>query len=197
MALDICEVGTHSFNFPIYGDGKVVKTGEGTFKLVEARAEGEKLLQYTGGTVVSNGTLVIDGSLVADGAKSFEVLEGAILDLNGSTLAGATISGAGVVTNGTLSAATIAYDADAVTTFSDIAFDGTLFVDFGKTGDESIDKDVAREGIVFAHYTGDAPAITRVKALNTGIARATAKVSFADGDIVVAVKQSGFEVRIR
>ena len=105
LTVDICEGSTHALNFPVKGTGKVVKTGEGTFELVSARAEGEKLLQYTGGTVVSNGTFVIDGSLVADGAKSFEVLEGAILDLNGSTLAGATISGAGVVTNGTLSAA--------------------------------------------------------------------------------------------
>ena len=197
MALDICEVGTHSFNFPIYGDGKVVKTGAGTFKLVEARAEGEKLVQYTGGTVVSNGTLVVDGTLVADGAKSFEVAEGATLDLNETTLAGATISGAGVVTNGTLSAATIAYDADAVTTFDGVEFSGTLFVDFGRTAENPIDKAAGKSGFVVAHYTGDAPVIANVKALNSGIVRTRARATVSNGDIVVTVEQSGLQVYIR
>ena len=197
LDLAICEGTAHAFNFPIYGDGKVVKTGEGTFKLVAARAEGEKLIQYTGGTVVSNGTLVIDGSLVADGAKSFEVAEGAILDLNETTLAGATISGSGVVTNGTLSAATIAYDEDALPTFSDVAFSGTLFVDFGKSADDPLDKTAAKAGIVVAHYTGEAPVNLRVKSVNTGIERARTAVVCEGGDVIAKMTQSGFSVIIR
>ena len=197
MEIAICEGSTHSFNFPIKGAGGVVKTGLGTFELVAARAEGEKLLQYTGGTVVSNGTFVIDGSLVADGAKSFEVVEGAILDLNETTLEGATIAGAGVVTNGTLSAATIAYDEDALPTFSDVAFSGTLFVDFGKSADDPLDMAAAKAGIVVAHYTGEAPANLRVKSVNTGIERARTAVVCEGGDVIAKMTQSGFFVVIR
>ena len=193
----IAEGSTHDFNFPVVGDGKVVKTGGGAFKLVEARAEGEKLLQYTGGTVVSNGTFVVDGSLVADGAKSFDVAEGAILDLNGSALDGATISGAGVVTNGTLSAATIAYGEDALPTFTDVTFDGTLTVDFDKTDEDPLDKTAAKAGIVVARYTGEAPANLRVKSVNTGIERVRTAVVCEGGDVIAKMTQSGFSVVIR
>ncbi len=197
MSVKIAEGSTHDFNFPVKGTGSVTKTGAGTFKLVAPRTAGEKLLQYTGGTVVSNGTLVVDGSLVADGAKSFEVAEGATLDLNESTLASATISGAGVVTNGTLSAATIAYDADAVLTFEDVAFNGALTVDFGCTAENPLDSDAGRAGITVAHYTGGAPVIAKVVPANTGIVRAKAKVECNEGDIVVTVVQSGLQVYIR
>ena len=194
----IAEGSTHDFNFPVAGDGKVVKTGEGTFKLVEARAEGEKLLQYTGGTVVSNGTFVVDGSLVADGAKSFEVCSGAVLDLNGSVLTNATIAGSGRVVNGKLVNPTLAYDADALTTFEGVEFDGVLFVDFGRTAEDPLDRTEARAGILVAHYAeGTVPEFTKVKALNTGIPRAKAGVSCVDGDIVITTVQTGFEVRLR
>ena len=197
LTVDICEGSTHALNFPVKGTGKVVKTGEGTFELVSARAEGEKLLQYTGGTVVSNGTFVIDGSLVADGAKSFEVAEGAILDLNETTLEGATIAGAGVVTNGTLSAATIAYGEDALPTFTDVTFDGTLTVDFDKTDEDTLDKTAAKAGIVVARYTGEAPANLRVKSVNTGIERVRTAVVCEGGDVIAKMTQSGFSVVIR
>ena len=201
LEVAIADGVNHYITFPIRGTGDVVKTGAGTLYLTESydldTASTEKLLQYTGGTVVSNGTLVVDGSLVADGAKSFEVAEGAILDLNETTLEGATIAGAGVVTNGTLSAATIAYDEDALPTFSDVVFSGTLFVDFGKTDENPLDKDDAKTGIRVAHYTGEAPANLMVKALNTGIPRVRADVSCVDGDIVVTAVQSGFSVIIR
>lgn len=201
LEIDIAENVNHYITFPIRGTGDIVKTGAGTLYLTESynldSASTEKLLQGTGKTVVSNGTLVVDGSLVADGAKSFEVAEGAALDLNETTLAGATISGAGTVTNGTLSAATIAYDAEAVMTFSGVAFDGTLFVDFGKTAEDPLDRQAAKSGIVVAHYTGDAPVIAKVVPANTGIARAKAKVVCDAGDIVVTVEQSGLAVVIR
>ncbi|MBR2713210.1 MAG: hypothetical protein IKB76_00350 [Kiritimatiellae bacterium] len=194
----IAEGSTHDFNFPVAGEGRVVKTGEGTFELVEARAEGEKLLQYTGGTVVSNGTFVVDGSLVADGAKVFEVCAGAVLDLNGSALTNTTIAGAGRVVNGTLVNPTLAYDADALTTFDGIEFDGVLFVDFGRTAEDPLDRTEARAGILVAHYAeGTVPEFTKVKALNTGIPRAKAGVSCVDGDIVITTVQTGFEVRLR
>lgn len=198
LELSIIDGFSHAIEFPIMGDGKVVKTGEGTFKLVEARAEGEKLLQYTGGTVVSNGTFVIDGSLVADGAKSFEVCAGAVLDLNGSVLTNATIAGAGQVVNGTLVNPTLAYDADALTTFDGVEFDGVLFIDFGRTAEDPLDRTEARAGILVAHYAeGTVPEFTKVKALNTGIPRAKAGVSCVDGDIVITTVQTGFEVRLR
>lgn len=186
--------------FPIRGTGNVVKTGAGTLYLTESynldTASTEKLLRGTGTTVVSNGTLVVDGSLV-NGAKSFEVAEGATLDLNETTLASATISGAGVVTNGTLSAATIAYDADAALTFEDVAFNGALMVDFGCTAENPFDRDAGRAGITVAHYTGEALVIAKVVPANTGIVRAKAKVVCNEGDIVVTVVQSGLLVYIR
>ena len=197
MEIRIAEGMTHAFNFPIKGAGSVVKTGAGTFKLVAARAEGEKLVQYTGGTVVSNGTLVVDGSLVADGAKTFGVCAGATLDLNDTTLAGAKISDAGTVTNGTLSAATLAYAVDAVPTFSDVAFDGTLTVDFGRTAEDPLDAAEARAGIVVAHYTGEAPANLSIRAANTGIERAKTEVTLSGGDIIATVAPSGFMVIVR
>ena len=94
LEIAIAESVGHYITFPIRGEGSVVKTGEGVLYLTESynlnTASTERLLQYTGGTVVSNGTLVVDGSLV-DGAKSFEVAKGATLDLNETTLASATI----------------------------------------------------------------------------------------------------------
>lgn len=188
---------THGFNFPIKGTGKVVKTGAGTFELVAPRAEGEKLLQYTGGTTVSNGTLVVDGSLVADGAKSFSAAEGGALDLNGTTLSGATLSGAGVVTNGTLSTATITYDETEVPTFSDVVFSDKATVDFGHTDANPIDKAAAREGLVVAHYTGAVPAGLAIKVKGTGIPMALARTRYENGDVIVTITRSGFSVTIR
>lgn len=196
LTVDICEGSTHALNFPVKGTGKVVKTGAGTFELVSARAEGEKLLQYTGGTVVSNGTFVIDGSLVADGAKSFEVAEGAILDLDGSTLSGARIAGAGTVTNCTLSATTVVYSETETPTFDGGALGGTLFVDFGRTAENPLDPQAAKNGIVVAHYVGDAPGIEKVKVVNTGLPQPSARVACVNGAIVVFVDRSGFSVII-
>ena len=200
LEIDIAENVNHYITFPIRGEGSVVKTGEGVLYLTESynlnTPSTEKLLQYTGGTVVSNGTLVVDGSLV-DGAKSFEVAKGATLDLNKTTLAGATIAGAGVVTNGTLSAATLAYDSDALPTFSGVAFKGALIVDFGRTEDNPLDIDEASAGISIARYTGEAPVNLRVKAINTGIQRARAAVDFVGGVIVMKVDQTGFLMIVR
>ena len=197
LDLAICEGTAHAFNFPIYGDGKVVKTGAGTFALVSPRTEGEKLLQHTGGTVVSNGTFVVDGSLVADGAKSFAAAEGGVLDLNGTALAGATLSGAGVVTNGTFATATITYDETDVPTFSDVAFSGKTTVDFGHTAADPLDKAAARAGLVVAHYTGAVPAGLSIKAKGTGIPMALTKTRCENGDVVVTITRSGFSVIIK
>ena len=197
LELQIPDTCIHSFNFPIYGGGSVTKTGAGTFKLVSPRSADEKLLQYTGGTIVSNGTFVIDGSLVADDSKAFTVASGAVLDLNGTMLSGATLSGAGTVTNGTLSAATIPYNAKAgALTFSGVAFDGVLTVDFGCT-DNPLDIEGARAGFVVARYTGDIPAGLVVKPVNTGLVRPHARVSFADGNIRVSVVNLGLSVFMR
>ncbi|MBR4259217.1 MAG: autotransporter-associated beta strand repeat-containing protein [Kiritimatiellae bacterium] len=201
LEVAIADGVNHYITFPVRGVGAVVKTGAGALYMTESysleTSSEQKLLQHTGGTVVSNGTLVVDGSLVADGAKSFEIAEGATLDLNETTLASATISGAGVVTNGTLSAATIAYDADAALTFEDVAFNGALTVDFGCTAENPLDRNAGKAGITVAHYTGDAPVIAKVVPANTGIARAKAKVVCDAGDIVVTVEQSGLAVVIR
>ena len=193
LELSVVDGFSHSFNFPIYGDGKVVKTGEGTFKLVEARAEGEKLLKYTGGTVVSNGTFVVDGSLVADGAASFEVAAGAALDLNGTTLSGATVSGAGTIANGVLSGSTLVCGGD-LPTFDGVT--GALSVDFGKTKADPLDM---KAPVVIGHYTGDAPTglTFRTKPLNTGVDRAVVSVSFENGDIVASVRLSGMALILR
>ena len=170
-----------------------MKTGDGTFKLVEARAEGEKLLKYTGGTVVSNGTFVVDGSLVADGAKSFEVAAGAALDLNGTTLSGATVSGAGTIANGVLSGSTLVCGGD-LPTFDGVT--GALSIDFGKTKADPLDM---KAPVVIGHYTGDAPTglTFRTKPLNTGVDRAVVSVSFENGDIVASVRLSGMALILR
>ena len=197
LAVDICEGSTHAFNFPVKGTGGLVKTGAGTFALVSPRTEGEKLLQHTGGTVVSNGTFVVDGSLVADGAKSFAAAEGGVLDLNGTALAGATLSGAGVVTNGTFATATITYDETDVPTFSDVVFSGKATVDFGHTAADPLDKAAARAGLVVAHYTGAVPAGLSIKAKGTGIPMALTKTRCENGDVVVTITRSGFSVIIK
>ena len=195
LELLIADGCTHDFNFPVAGAGGVVKTGAGVFKFVSARSEGEKLIQHTGGTTVSNGTLVVDGSLVADGAGSFAVASGATLDLDGSTLAGATLSGAGVVSNGTLNA-TLAYgDGTALPTFSSVA--GFLTVDFGRTSANPVDSSTAAAGIVVGRYSGSAPAGLKVKAVNTGISGARTTVTFSDGQIFAKIAPSGFAVLIR
>ena len=201
LEVAIADGVNHYITFPVRGVGAVVKTGAGALYMTESysleTSSEQKLLQHTGGTVVSNGTLVVDGSLVADGAKSFEVCAGAVLDMSGTVIAGATISGSGVVTNGTLSAATIAYDEDALPTFTDVTFDGTLTVDFGKTADDPLDMAAAKAGIVVAHYTGDAPVNLKVRAVNTGIARARATVACENGNVLAKMTQTGFYVIIR
>ncbi len=194
LSVEICEGSTHSLDFPIKGSGGLVKTGTGTFELLAPRAQGEALLQHTGGTTVSNGTFVIDGALVADKAKSFAVAEGALLDLNGTTLFGGTFSGAGVVTNGMLDAPTVKYDEAAVPTFSDVVFSGRMTVDFCHTEEDPIDKAAAREGIVVAHYTGEAPKKLSVMATGTGISLARTSAWCEDGDVVVSISRAGFYI---
>lgn len=198
----------HDVSFPIRGTGKFTKDGTGTLKLIQslycnggnnmnAKVESTELLvQNTGGLHVAEGKLILNGALVA-GKPDVEISAGATLDLNGTSLAPTMLYGGGTVTNGTISATTLAYDAVALPTFSDVAFSGTLIVDFGKTADDPLDKTAAKTGIVVAHYTGDAPANLRVKAVNTGIPRVKADVSCVDGDIVVTAVQSGFSVIIR
>ena len=93
---------------------------------------------------------------------------------------------------------TLIYDADAITTFEGVEFDGVLFVDFGRTAEDPLDRTEARAGILVAHYgEGTVPEFAKVKALNTGIARVKSGVSCVDGDIVVTAVQTGFEVRLR
>ena len=195
MEIAIAENMTHSFDFPIKGTGGVVKTGLGTFELVEARAEGEKLLQYTGGTVVSNGTLVVNGSVV-DGSKTFSVATGATLDLNASTLVGGTLSGAGTIANGTLSATTLEYgDGTALPTFSGVA--GEVTVNFGCTTAYPLDLTAAKTGIVVGHYTGNAPSELVFRAADTGLSLYRPVVSFVDGDIVMKFELSGFMIFVK
>ena len=194
LSVEICEGSTHSLDFPIKGSGGLVKTGTGTLELLAPRAQGEALLQHTGGTTVSNGTFVIDGALVADKAKSFAVADGALLDLNGTTLFGGTFSGAGAVTNGMLDAPTVKYDEAAVPTFSDVVFSGRMTVDFCHTEEDPIDKDAAREGIVVAHYTGEAPKKLSVMATGTGISLARTSAWCEDGDVVVSISRAGFYI---
>ncbi len=198
LEIDIAENVNHYITFPIRGTGDVVKTGAGTLYLTESydldSASTEKLLQYTGGTTISNGTLVVDGSLVADGAKSLEVAEGATLDLNETTLADATISGAGTVTNGTLSAATIAYDADEQLTLSDVTLNGILTIDFGSP----ISKSAAKAGIAVAAVSGNTSLdLSKVVVVNSGIPRAKASAKIVDSKLVVTVEQSGLIVIFR
>ena len=156
----------------------------------------ELLVQNTGGLHVAEGKLILNGALVA-GKPDVEISAGATLDLNGTSLAPTMLYGGGTVTNGTISATTLAYDAVALPTFSDVAFSGTLFVDFGKSADDPLDKTAAKAGIVVAHYTGEAPANLRVKSVNTGIERARTAVVCEGGDVIAKMTQSGFSVRIR
>ena len=120
-----------------------------------------------------------------------------MLDLNGTALAGATLAGAGVVTNGTLSAATITYDETDVPTFSDVAFSGKTVVDFGHTAENPLDKAAARTGLVVAHYTGAVPAGLSIRTTGTGIPMAHAKTRYENGDVVVTITRSGFSVIIK
>ena len=188
LELAIAAGMTHEFDFPIFGEGGVTKTGAGTFKLVSPRADGEKLLQNTGLTTVAEGTLVLDGTLVAEGAK-LAVAAGATLDLNGSTFA-APVSGAGTITNGKLAdGATVVYG-EAVPTFGEGVLGSKLTVDFTGTTAEF------KTPYVVGHYTGAAPAGLRVKAVNTGLETVRAVTTCENGDITVTLVKSGFSVLV-
>ena len=123
---------------------------------------------------------------------------GATLDMGGLTQTVASFTGAGTVTNGTLTAATIPYNAEAgALTFSGVAFDGALTGDFGCTAENPLDIEAARAGFVVAKYIGDIPAGLVVRPVNTGLVRPHARVSFADGNVRVSVVNLGLSVFMR
>lgn len=94
----------------IGGSGSLTKTGTGTLTLATANT-------YTGGTVVSNGIIKM-GNAAAFGSSNATVTvkSGAVLDVNGTTMASTTtypmtlngsgVSGGGALINGTGTAAT-------------------------------------------------------------------------------------------
>ena len=180
------------------GDGSVTKTGAGTFKLVAPRTEGEKLLQSTGTLTVAEGTMVLDGALVAE-KLDVVIAEGAVLDLNGSTLEVKSITGKGTVVNGTIKLTQIAYNTGDWATMGEGASiaAGTILVDF--TGC-TFTKAQYAEGIVITSYSGAAPTGLVLKAVNVDdkvVMNPSSQTVIADGKIILIVKPSGFTVIIR
>ena len=97
--------------------------------------------------------------------------------------------------NGTLSTTLEYGDGTVLPTLNGV--DGTLTVDFGRTAENPLDMAAAKAGIVVAHYTGDAPVNLKVRAVNTGIARARATVACENGNVLAKMTQIGFSVIIR
>ena len=189
----------------------VVKSGEGTLVFDVAKylnnstdvssltvnARQSATLAITGKLDVKAGRVEIaDGAGAAvSGDCALAVASGATVDLGGNPVSFTALSGAGTVTNGTLSTTLEYGDGTVLPTLNGV--DGTLTVDFGRTAENPLDMAAAKAGIVVAHYTGDAPANLRVKAVNTGIARARTTVACEDGDVVAKISQVGFSVIIR
>ena len=187
----------------------VVKGGDGTLVFDVAKylnnstdvssltvnARQSATLAITGKLDVKAGQVEIADGAAVSGDCALAVASGATVDLGGNAVSFTALSGAGTVTNGTLST-TLAYgDGTVLPTLNGV--DGTLTVDFGRTAENPLDMAAAKAGIVVAHYTGDAPVNLKVRAVNTGIARARTTVACEDGDVVAKISQVGFSVIIR
>ena len=187
----------------------VVKGGEGTLVFDVAKylnnstdvssltvnARQSATLAITGKLDVKAGQVeIVDGAAVS-GDCALAVASGATVDLGGNAVSFTALSGAGTVTNGTLSTTLEYGDGTVLPTLNGV--DGTLTVDFGRTAENPLDMAAAKAGIVVAHYTGDAPVNLKVRAVNTGIARARATVACENGNVLAKMTQTGFLVFIR
>jgi hypothetical protein len=187
----------------------VVKGGEGTLVFDVAKylnnstdassltvnARQSATLAITGKLDVKAGQVEIADGAAASGDCALAVASGATVDLGGNAVSFTALSGAGTVTNGTLSTTLEYGDGTVLPTLNGV--DGTLTVDFGRTAENPLDMAAAKAGIVVAHYTGDAPVNLKVRAVNTGIARARATVACENGNVLAKMTQTGFYVIIR
>ena len=91
--------GTTEFSGVISGEMAIAKTGSGTLTLSGAN-------EYKGGTTISEGTLRLgNATALSDASSSVVVVSGAVLDLNGQTVANTnplTINGTGIGSGGAL-----------------------------------------------------------------------------------------------
>lgn len=187
----------------------IVKGGEGTLvfdvaKYLNNSTDASSLtvntrqsatLAITGTLKVEAGTVEIADGTAVSGDCALAVSSGATVDLGGNAVSFTALSGAGTVMNGTLSTTLEYGDGTVLPTLNGV--DGTLTVDFGRTAENPLDMAAAKAGIVVAHYTGDAPVNLKVRAVNTGIARARATVACANGNVLAKMTQTGFSVIIR
>ena len=187
----------------------VVKGGEGTLvfdvaKYLDNSTDASSLtvnarqsatLAITGKLDVKAGQVKIADGAAVSGDCALAVASGATVDLGGNAVSFTALSGAGTVTNGTLSTTLEYGDGTVLPTLNGV--DGTLTVDFGRTAENPLDMAAAKAGIVVAHYTGDAPVNLKVRAVNTGIARARATVACENGNVLAKMTQTGFYVIIR
>lgn len=81
------------FGGSVIGTGTLVKQGTGTQTLTGANG-------YTGGTLVTDGTLRAGSATALVQGTAYEVLSGAVLDLNGNSLQASSLNGAGTVALG-------------------------------------------------------------------------------------------------
>lgn len=187
----------------------VVKGGDGTLVFDVAKylnnstdvssltvnARQSATLAITGKFDVKAGQVEIADGAAVSGDCALAVASGATVDLGGNAVSFTALSGAGTVTNGTLSTTLEYGDGTVLPTLNGV--DGMLTVDFGRTAENPLDMAAAKAGIVVAHYTGDAPVNLKVRAVNTGIARARATVACENGNVLAKMTQSGFSVIIR
>ena len=187
----------------------VVKGGDGTLVFDVAKylnnstdvssltvnARQSATLAITGKLDVKAGQVEIADGAAVSGDCALAVASGATVDLGGNAVSFTALSGAGTVTNGTLSTTLEYGDGTVLPTLNGV--DGTLTVDFGRTAENPLDMAAAKAGIVVAHYTGDAPVNLKVRAVNTGIARARATVACENGNVLAKMTQIGFSVIIR
>ena len=170
LVLSPAQGETWTFDLPLRGDGGFVKRGAGT--------------------------VVFDGQYA--GQKGRTVAEEGVLDLGGTTWAGAAFGGGdGVIANGVLRGATISLDVDdaggdwaaaAVPTFSGCTFASRVKVDLGRTPENPII--LPCSSLLVARYTGAAPSMAAWRLAGTGIDRTGGRFTAANGEIRVEVGQS-------
>lgn len=174
LVLDVPADATWTMNRPVTGTGGLVKQGAGVLVL------GPTSVGYTGVTRIDEGAV----------------------DLAGNSLP-VRVGGSGTVMNGTIAngglAVSIADDGTvtgAIPTLSDIAVTGRFRVDAGRS---SADVQLERpyKAVAVAKYEGDAPDVSRWKAVNLGVRELGGRFEAHDGTVYMTPYYRSMVISIR